>query len=194
MKRLAVLLVAAALPAFAQNAAQPPPPASAALSTSATPPQSSQQAPQATPPAKFDPLSLTDSELAILQKLNQRRIELEQRSQELNQRETMIAASEKRLEQKSGELKMLKAQIDSALKQHDEEQEKQIRSLVALYETMKPKDAAHIFEELDMDVLLDVISRMSERKAAPILGLVSPARAKEITVELADRRKLPIAP
>jgi flagellar motility protein MotE (MotC chaperone) len=45
---------------------------------------------------------------------------------------------------------------------------------------------------MDMDVLLDVIDRMNERKVAPILALVTPTRAKEITFELAQRRQLPV--
>jgi len=57
---------------------------------------------------------------------------------------------------------------------------------------MKPKDAARIFEELDMAVLLDVIERMKERKSAPILAKMNPVRAKAITLELAQRRELPI--
>ena len=57
-----------------------------------------------------------------------------------------------------------------------------------IYENMKPKDAARIFEELDMAVLLDVIERMKERKTAPILAQMNPKRAKAITLELAKRR------
>jgi flagellar motility protein MotE (MotC chaperone) len=75
--------------------------------------------------------------------------------------------------------------------QHDEQEERQLNSLVIIYENMKPKDAARIFEELDMVVLLDVIERMKERKTAPILAELNPKRAKTITIELAHRRNLP---
>ncbi len=56
---------------------------------------------------------------------------------------------------------------------------------------MKPKDAARIFEELDMAVLLAVGERMKERKTAPILAKLNPQRAKAIAIELAQRRELP---
>jgi flagellar motility protein MotE (MotC chaperone) len=56
---------------------------------------------------------------------------------------------------------------------------------------MKPKDAARIFEELDMDTLLLVSERMKERKLAPIMAKMNPARATEITVELSRLRNLP---
>ena len=74
---------------------------------------------------------------------------------------------------------------------HGEKEEQQLNSLVTIYENMKPKDAARIFGELDMVVLLDVIERMKERKVAPILAAMNPKRAKAITIELAQRRDFP---
>src|SRR3546814_4430099 len=59
--------------------------------------------------------------------------------------------------------------------------EGQMQSLVKIYESMKPKDAARIFEELDMEVLLEVVERMKERKTAPILAEMNPERAKTVT-------------
>ena len=41
----------------------------------------------------------------------------------------------------------------------DDKQKAQIESLVKIYETMKPKDSARIFEKLDMPILLDVIDK-----------------------------------
>jgi flagellar motility protein MotE (MotC chaperone) len=35
---------------------------------------------------------------------------------------------------------------------------------------------------------------MQERKAAPILALMTPTRAKELTFELAQRQQLPVNP
>jgi flagellar motility protein MotE (MotC chaperone) len=45
-----------------------------------------------------------------------------------------------------------------------------------------------------MDILLEVVARMKERKVAPVLALMSPTKAKEVTFELAQRQQLPIAP
>ena len=58
---------------------------------------------------------------------------------------------------------------------------------------MKPKDAARIFDELDMVVLLPVVERMKERVTAPILAKMNAAKARAITEELASRRDLPLA-
>jgi flagellar motility protein MotE (MotC chaperone) len=55
---------------------------------------------------------------------------------------------------------------------------------------MKPKDAARIFEKLDMETLLLVAERMKERKLAPIMAKMDPTKAKDITEELAQLRQV----
>lgn len=140
-----------------------------------------------------DPFSLTDEEINLLQSLSERREEIEQRGRVLDQREVLLKAAESRIDEKVAELEALRKSIEGLLEEHDEETEAQMKSLVKIYEAMKPKDAARIFEQLDLAVLLDVIERMKERKTAPILAKMDPERAKTITLELAQRRTLPIA-
>ncbi len=139
-----------------------------------------------------DLFEMTDEELVLLQSLSQRREELEQRAREIDEREVLLKAAEQRIEQRIGELERLQQSIEALLVEHDEQTEAQMQSLVKIYESMKPKDAARIFEELDLDVLLAVIERMKERKTAPILAQMNPQRAKTVTLELAQRRELPI--
>ena len=149
-------------------------------------------APMTAPGGPADPLSYTDEEIELLQSLAKRRDELDAREQGLGEREALIAATEMRIDDKLAELRQVQAQIEGLVKQHDTEQESQLGSLVKIYENMKPKDAAQIFEELEMDVLLDVVERMKERKVAPVLALMNPEKAREVTLELAQRRELPL--
>ena len=140
-----------------------------------------------------DPFDLSDEEIILLQQLSKRREEIDEQERAIKQRGALLAAAEERIEQKMQELRALQGTIQEMLLQHDEQEEAQMRSLVKIYENMKPKDAARIFEQLDMVVLLEVIDRMKERKAAPILAKMNPAKAKAVTLELAQRRELPIA-
>ena len=140
-----------------------------------------------------DPFDYTDEEVDVLQQLAKRREELDLRARQLDEREALIQAAEQRMDQKMAELKALQATVEDLLKTRSEQEEAELKSLVKMYENMKPKAAAKVFEEMDMDVLLDVVERMNERKVAPILALVTPTRAKEITFELAQRRELPVA-
>jgi flagellar motility protein MotE (MotC chaperone) len=143
-------------------------------------------------PEVHDPFDYTDEEVDVLQQLAKRREELDLRARQLDEREALIQAAEQRMEQKMAELKALQAIVEDLLKARSEREEAELKSLVKMYENMKPKAAAKVFEEMDMDVLLDVVDRMNERKVAPILALVTPTRAKEITFELAQRRQLPM--
>lgn len=147
--------------------------------------------PRAAAPETPDPASLSHTEIELLQKLSERREGLEQRSRELDMREGLLKAAEARIDKKIGELKDLQTSIDALLKKYNEQEEAKMASLVKIYENMKPKDAARIFEQLDMPVLLDVVERMSERKIAPILAEMVPAKAKGVTAELAQRRQMP---
>ena len=140
--------------------------------------------------AQRDPLNMTDAEVELLQALAERREEIERRARVVDEREALLQAAERRIEEKVVELKTLQGRIEALLKQHEAQTEEQYRSLVKIYSNMKPKDAARIFEELDMDVLLPVVERMKERKTAPILAKMNPDKAKSITTELAQRRLL----
>lgn len=137
-----------------------------------------------------DPLTMTDEEVDLLQALAERRDEIERRASRVEEREALLQAAERRIEEKVDDLKALQKRIEVLLKQYEEQTESQYRSLVKIYENMKPKDAARIFEELDMDVLLPVVERMKERKTAPILAEMNADKAKAITTELAQRRLL----
>ncbi|KAA0582664.1 hypothetical protein [Azospirillum sp. Sh1] len=137
--------------------------------------------------APLAPLGPIDNQ-ELLQHFAERRAEIERRTKEMEQREALLAAAEKRIEQKVVEMEKTKADIQKLMAQGDEKQSAQLESLVKIYETMKPKEAARIFEELDMPVLLGVIQKMKEQKTAPILAAMDPVKAKEVTSALVERR------
>jgi flagellar motility protein MotE (MotC chaperone) len=56
-----------------------------------------------------------------------------------------------------------------------------------MYEGMKPKDAARVFDRLEMPVLIEIASQIAPRKMSDIMGLMSPEAAERLTVELARR-------
>ncbi|KAA0589985.1 hypothetical protein HUE56_15365 [Azospirillum oryzae] len=137
--------------------------------------------------APLAPLGPIDNQ-ELLQHFAERRAEIERRTKEMEQREALLAAAEKRIEQKVAEMEKTKSDIQKLMAQGDEKQSAQLESLVKIYETMKPKEAARIFEELDMPVLLGVIQKMKEQKTAPILAAMDPVKAKEVTSALVERR------
>lgn len=140
------------------------------------------------------PRDFSDSEVELLQALSQRREELDKREKTLRGREALLQAAEQQVDRKIAELKSLRADIEKLLGQQSKEEEERIASLVKIYESMKPKEAAAIFNTLEMDVLLAVMGRMSERRSAPIIAAMTPDKAREVTIKLAEQKQLPQLP
>jgi len=170
----------------AAGAPAPVPPAGTAPTTPSATTLDPGAEPSADKPGALD--------MAVLKRLNDRRADLDRRGRELDQREALLVATEQRVSQKLTELEAVRNEIQGLLRQVDDKQKAQIDSLVKIYETMKPKEAARIFEALDQPILLDVVERMKEAKTAPILAAMDPMKAREITTALAERRRLPAIP
>ena len=139
-----------------------------------------------------DPTLFTENEIRVLQQLVSRRKIIEARLEEITLREGLLGAAEKRIDKKIQEMKSLELAIQKLIKSHDQQEDLKIKSLVKIYESMKPKDAARIFGELDINTLLKVAEGMKEKKLAPIMAKMNPDRAKEMTVALTKLRNLPL--
>ncbi len=134
-----------------------------------------------------DPALISESEVRVLESLSERRTQIEAREKDLALQMTLLAATEKRVQGRIDELKQMEARIKDLLGQRDEQAEAQIASLVKVYENMKAKDAARIFENLEKRILLSVAGRMREQKVAAILAQMQPESAQALTVMLAQR-------
>lgn len=139
-------------------------------------------------------LEYSDVRTELFEDLAKRRKELDVRDKDLMRREALIKAAEQELDQKFQELTALRKQIEGLLNKQGDEENGRMQSLVKIYEGMKPSDAARIFNTLDLDILMDVIGRMSERKSALILAAMEADRARTITIMLAEQKKLPSLP
>lgn len=126
--------------------------------------------------------------------LGKRREELDKREADMVTREALLRAAEQEIDRKYNELSQLRSEIEKLLQKQSEEEQARIVSLVKIYEGMKPADAARIFDTLDIDILLSVMSRMSERKLSPIMAVMNPERAKTMTIMLAEQKQLPQLP
>jgi flagellar motility protein MotE (MotC chaperone) len=130
---------------------------------------------------------VSPSERAILERLQSRRQELEARAREIDIRESLLKAAEKRIESRVEELKAVESRIDTASEQKSEADIARFKGIVTMYEGMKPKDAAKVFDRLEMPVLIEIASQIAPRKMSDVLGQMSPEAAERLTVELARR-------
>jgi flagellar motility protein MotE (MotC chaperone) len=127
-------------------------------------------------------------ERTVLLELRRRRDELDARETMVNAREATLAAAELRLGARVGELQTLQKKLEDLEQAREQRDDASWQGLVKLYETMKPRDAAAIFNDLDMPVLLSVVDRMKDAKAATVLAAMQPDKAREVTTKLATLR------
>jgi len=157
----------------------------AAAPTPAGPPkeEAKQEAP-ATPTS-------SSPESDLYRQLAGRRDQLDKRASELDSREALVSVAEKRIDQKLKEMETLKAQLEKLVGQAGAAQQAQLENLVKIYEIMKPKEAAKIFESLEMPVLLGVVQKMKPARTAAVMAEMNPEKAKEITIALTKQDQLP---
>jgi flagellar motility protein MotE (MotC chaperone) len=140
------------------------------------------------PPPREGPPPISDGERAVLMELRERHKELEAREASLSARESLLAATEMKLSSRVEELRTLQQKLESLEAGRKQQEDIAWQGLVKVYETMKPRDAAAIFNDLGMPVLIAVVDRMKEAKAAAILAAMTPDKAREVTTQLAAVR------
>ena len=137
-------------------------------------------------PAQLPPRPLADqlceTPEAMLQALQEERDLLEAQKEQMSERRSDIDQAR---------LADLKSALDEMLNQVRQAQSDDLDRLVALYSAMKPKEAASIMNDLDIEVSVMVLGTMPERDAAPILARLNPVRARAISRIILERSKLP---
>jgi flagellar motility protein MotE (MotC chaperone) len=134
------------------------------------------------------------AERAVLESLGERRQSLQKQEGQLDLREKLLQATEERLQKRVDELKKLEKRIEVAVEEKKRQEKNEIAGLVTMYESMKPKDAARIFDRLSLPILLKVVRQMKPRKMADILARMSPDAAERLTVAIASNSSEPVQP
>ncbi|NKE15903.1 MotE family protein [Neoroseomonas oryzicola] len=173
-------LLGRAAPVAPARAADPPPPP---VRAERPPPPPPAQQPAVPPPTPAD-----QAERALLEQLRARRTEIDAREQAVAAQEVVLQAAERRIARRVEELTALQQRLEALERVRVDREEAGWRGLVRTYEAMRPRDAATIFNELEMPVLVEILDRMGERKAAPVIGAMRPDKAREVTAELARQR------
>lgn len=137
-------------------------------------------------PSFADQAGLSQAEVQVLQALGARRQALDARSGEIDTSGQLLEAAERRLDQRLAELRRLETSVNGLLGQLDTQQSQRVSSLVDVYQRMRAKDAATVFNQLDEDTLLLVASRMRQQNLAEVMGRMQPDRARRLTQLLAQ--------
>jgi flagellar motility protein MotE (MotC chaperone) len=141
-------------------------------------------------PSFAEQAGLSQSEVQVLQALGARREALDARASEMDTQTQLLTAAEQRLTERLAELRALEAEVSGLLGQLDAQEQQRLAGLVDVYQRMRAKDAAEVFDALDMDVLIRVASRMRQQNLAEIMGRMDVTRARELTTRLAEQNRL----
>jgi flagellar motility protein MotE (MotC chaperone) len=139
------------------------------------------------PPAEVQQVPATATSDAT-QEVKLHRSQIEEREQRLTEREAALAATDKHLADRVSELLGIQSHLESLENERKAHEEANWTGLVKLYEGMRPRDAAAIFNALDKPVLLEIVDRMKPAKASPVIALMEPESARQITADLASKR------
>lgn len=146
--------------------------------------------------AADDPAAETSAQVceapeAVFAEIKRERELLVQQSNALIQQEARLQIGQEKLAAEAQQLRDLKTALETLLAKVEEQKNADLDRLVNLYRNMKPKDAAEIINEMDIEISVLVLGLMPERDAAPILASIDTARARAISKILVERSKLP---
>lgn len=129
-----------------------------------------------------------DENSDYLFKLAERKKELDVREEDLNKKSAEIAKQKLEIEGKLKELDQYREKISTMLKERISTDSAKVDNLVQVYTNMKPSQAAKIFETMDEDLVIEILSRMKKKSAADILNIVKTDKAQTFSERYAGYR------
>jgi flagellar motility protein MotE (MotC chaperone) len=122
----------------------------------------------------------------LLRAIDERSRQLDAWSSDLADRARMLEVIEAKASEQVQALQAERRALETTLARVDREAEDEIARLVKIYENMKPKDAARIFEAMPAEVAAGFVRRMAEKKSALVMGNLDARQAYAITLALAN--------
>ena len=128
-------------------------------------------------------------DLDHLQKLTERKKELDAREEELNRVEQELQAQKGELEKRMKELEEARVRISTMLEDRVKVDAEKIETLVQMYSNMKAPQAAKIFESMDEDLAVEILGKMKKKNAADIMNLLKSEKAQVFSEKFAGYKR-----
>lgn len=128
--------------------------------------------------------AFTQSEILILQELAERREALDLRAQEIDKRAIQLKVTEEEINKKLRQLKDYEQKLQKLVNAYSAQEQANIDAMVKMYTAMKPKDAARIFNSLDMNITVALLKGMKPSSSSAILSQMDSQKAQAVTAEL----------
>ena len=121
-------------------------------------------------------------------KLAERKKALDLREEDLNKLAAEIEKQKLEIEEKIKKINETRTKISSVLEEKIKADDVKVETLVQMYSNMKPPQVAKVFETLDEDLVIEILSRMKKKVAGDILNLVKPEKAQIFAERFAGYR------
>ena len=131
---------------------------------------------------------VSKAEADLVKDILARQSTIEGEQQQLDQQKHVLNAARAVLDQKMNTLDASMATLEQKQAAHREVMDAETDRLVKIYEDMPPKEAAAVFNIMDIHVLIAVASKMNTRKVSAIMGNMSPERVNLISQFMAGVR------
>lgn len=127
---------------------------------------------------------------ALAAALAGREAEVKAQEQALAERTAALTLADQAITKRMGEMKGAEDDLKKTLAIADGASEKDLTQLTAVYEAMKPADAASLFQTMAPEFAAGFLGRMQPASAAAVMAGMKPDKAYQVSVLLAGRNAL----
>jgi flagellar motility protein MotE (MotC chaperone) len=131
---------------------------------------------------KLYDLNFSPEEIELLKSLRTRHQALQALEESIKMKQELLKVAQEAIDKKIQLLEEKSNQLDSDSGMNLSQN---YSRLVKIYEGMKPVDAAKIFDELQLSILIEVARQMKENKLSAIVSAMKPSKARDLTLALA---------
>lgn len=137
-----------------------------------------------------DPAQCPEPPTALLSALNEREAQVRVQEAALADRLAALSMADAAITKRLSELEQAEAGLKEVLAIADGAAEQDLARLTAVYEAMKPTDAATLFNAMDAEFAAGFLGRMQPAAAAAVMAGMAPDKAYSISVLIAGRNAL----
>jgi flagellar motility protein MotE (MotC chaperone) len=123
----------------------------------------------------------------LLDAIRAREAQLEAEAARIAERQQSLNVAEAKLAEQLAAFETARAGLEATLALAEDAAENDIARMTAVYERMKPGDAARIVGRMDISFASGLVARMKPESAAEVLTAMEPDAAYAITLTIASR-------
>jgi flagellar motility protein MotE (MotC chaperone) len=117
-----------------------------------------------------------------------RRAEISREEERMTALKAALEAVKRELLSERERLEELKREVEAQIERRDKVVDERLDQIAKVYQAMKPKEAAKTLEEMDDDMAVQILERISGRNIAKIFNTMPKDRVRELTRRLEEGR------